>query len=57
MWQEGHTAHTTKEESAKMVEDALEAYRHIFEDLLAVPVFKGRKSAEETFPGAIYTES
>lgn len=55
LWQEAHTAHATHEESWKMVLDGLEAYRHLVEDYLAIPVVKGRKSQSETFPGADLT--
>lgn len=55
LWQEGHTVFETKEEADKDVSEALEAYRAVYEDLLAIPVNKGRKSIGEKFAGAEYT--
>jgi prolyl-tRNA synthetase len=55
LWQEGHTAHETKKEAEEMVLDALEAYRAVYEDLLAIPVNLGRKSVGEKFDGADFT--
>lgn len=57
LWQEGHTAFLTKEESDKEVLTILELYSDIYSDLLAVPVVKGRKSENEKFGGAEYTTS
>ena len=47
LWQEGHTAHATFEEADKMVMDALELYRRVYEELMAVPVVPGYKTEEE----------
>ncbi len=55
LWQEGHTAHATHEESWQMVLDALDAYEKIMHEYLAVPVVKGRKSNKEKFAGADVT--
>lgn len=55
LWQEAHTAHTTHEESWRMVLRGLEAYRDLVENYLAIPVVKGRKSLNETFAGASLT--
>jgi len=55
LWQEGHTAFATREEADKEVLDILDLYRSVYEDLLAVPVIKGRKSEGEKFPGGDYT--
>ncbi|KAI5180908.1 prolyl-tRNA synthetase [Nematocida sp. AWRm80] len=55
LWQEGHTAHFTKESADKEVYEILDEYQAIYEHLLAVPVFKGIKSKKETFAGADYT--
>ncbi|KAL4068617.1 hypothetical protein V8B97DRAFT_1873260 [Scleroderma yunnanense] len=55
LWQEGHTAHLTKEEADKEVLDILELYRRVYEELLAVPMIKGVKSEKEKFAGALYT--
>lgn len=57
LWQEGHTAHAAKESAEKEVLQVLEFYREVFEDLLAIPVIKGRKSEQEKFAGALYTTS
>ncbi|KAJ0255665.1 Retrotransposon gag domain-containing protein [Hirschfeldia incana] len=57
LWQEGHTAHATKEDADKEVLEVLDHYRHIFEEYLAVPVAKGMKSENEKFAGALYTTS
>jgi prolyl-tRNA synthetase len=55
LWQEGHTAHATTEDADKMVYSILDYYAECYEELLAVPVIKGRKSEEEKFAGAYYT--
>lgn len=55
LWQEGHTAFATKEEADEEVLAILELYRRVYEELLAVPVTKGRKSTKEQFAGALYT--
>src|ERR1700730_16343742 len=55
LWQEGHTAHATREEAAEEVQRMLEVYREVAEDVLALPVIKGRKSAHERFAGALST--
>lgn len=55
LWQEGHTAFATKEEADEEVHTVLDLYRRVYEDLLAVPVIKGVKSAKEKFAGALYT--
>jgi len=55
LWQEAHTAHATHEEAWQMVLDGLEAYRQVVEEVLAVPVIKGRKSESEKFAGAAVT--
>ncbi|HZA39666.1 MAG TPA: proline--tRNA ligase [Actinomycetota bacterium] len=52
LWQEGHTAHATKEEAFEEALRMLEVYREVIEDVLAVPVYTGRKSESERFPGA-----
>ena len=52
LWQEGHTAHETKEEAKKETLDILELYRQLAEDSLAVPVFTGVKTDSEKFAGA-----
>ncbi|GAX27238.1 prolyl-tRNA synthetase [Fistulifera solaris] len=55
LWQEGHTAHATFEDAEKMVMDALELYRQVYEDLLAVPVIPGYKTEAEKFAGGYRT--
>ena len=55
LWQEAHTAHATHKESWSMVLQGLEAYKNVAENYLAIPVVKGRKSANETFAGASLT--
>ncbi|CAN7014099.1 unnamed protein product, partial [Brassica oleracea var. botrytis] len=55
LWQ-GHTAHTRKEDADEEVFEALDHYRHIYEEYFAVPVVKGMKS-EKKFVGACYTTS
>jgi len=57
LWQEGHTAFATKEEANTEVLDILDLYREVFEELYAIPVFKGIKSDKEKFAGALYTTS
>ena len=52
LWQEGHTAHETRDEAWEETLRMLEVYREVAEDVMAVPVFKGRKTASERFPGA-----
>ncbi|KAG2307565.1 hypothetical protein Bca4012_032423 [Brassica carinata] len=56
-WQEGHSAFATKEEADEEVLEVLNIYSRVYEDLLAVPVIKGRKSDKEKFAGADYTTS
>ncbi|KAJ3997992.1 hypothetical protein F5050DRAFT_1315722 [Lentinula boryana] len=55
LWQEGHTAHLTKEEADVEVRQILELYRRVYEELLAVPVIPGIKSEKEKFAGGLYT--
>lgn len=55
LWQEGHTAHLTKESAAEEVEQILDLYAGIYEELLAVPVVKGKKTENEKFAGGDYT--
>ncbi len=57
LWQEGHTVYAKKADSEKEVLDILELYRRVFEDLLAIPVIKGKKSENEKFAGADYSTS
>src|SRR5437867_1741608 len=55
LWQEGHTAHATKEEADKEVMLILNLYKKVSEELLAIPVLIGKKSEKEKFAGALYT--
>jgi len=55
LWQEGHTAHVTKEEADKEVMEILYAYKDVMETYLAIPVLVGKKSEMEKFAGALYT--
>lgn len=55
LWQEGHTAHASKEEAEKEVVYALGEYRDLIESYLAIPVMTGIKSDSEKFAGADYT--
>src|SRR5262247_4031976 len=57
LWQEGHTAHETEEESEAETLKILDLYAEVCEDVLAVPVVKGRKSESEKFAGALRTYS
>lgn len=52
LWQEGHCAHLTHEESLEMVFWALNAYEKTYSELLGMYGIKGRKSQSEKFPGA-----
>lgn len=55
LWQEGHTAHATKEEALEEAVKMLNVYADFAEKHMAVPVIKGVKSANERFAGAIET--
>ncbi|KAK2469912.1 hypothetical protein H9L39_18727 [Fusarium oxysporum f. sp. albedinis] len=55
LWQEGHTAHLTEEHAGKEVLEVLELYAKLYEELLAVPVVRGRKTENERFAGGYYT--
>ena len=55
LWQEGHTAHATHEESWKEVTDILDIYSRFAEEWMAVPVIKGVKTDAEKFAGALKT--
>jgi prolyl-tRNA synthetase len=56
LWQEGHTAHATAEDSNAYAEQILfDVYTDLMVDVLAIPVIPGRKTAAERFPGAINT--
>ncbi len=57
LWQEGHTAHATREEAEEETRRMLEVYATFAERDLAIPVIKGPKPAGERFPGAVDTLS
>lgn len=55
LWQEGHTAHATKDEAIEETEQMLEVYARFAEEFMAIPVLKGVKTASERFAGAVET--
>ncbi|MDQ0187268.1 proline--tRNA ligase [Cytobacillus kochii] len=55
LWQEGHTCHATDEEALEETVKMLEVYADICENLLAIPVVKGKKTEKEKFAGAKLT--
>lgn len=55
LWQEGHTAHATREEAEEEAVRMLHVYGDFAENFMAVPVVKGVKSANERFAGAVET--
>lgn len=55
LWQEGHSAFATRAEADVEVLQILDLYARVYEELLAVPVIKGRKSEKEKFAGGLYT--
>ncbi|MET3124961.1 prolyl-tRNA synthetase [Arcicella rosea] len=52
LWQEGHTAHATREEAIAETEQMLHVYATFAEEFMAVPVIRGKKTANERFAGA-----
>ena len=52
LWQEGHTIHATSEEAKTRTMQMLNIYQEVIEELLAIPVLKGRKTPKEQFAGA-----
>ncbi len=55
LWQEGHTAHATSEEAIAETKQMLDVYADFAENILAVPVMRGVKTANERFAGALET--
>ena len=56
LWQEGHTAHETEQEAvAEALTILHDVYADTIENVLAIPVVRGRKSESERFPGAVDT--
>lgn len=55
LWQEGHTAHATREEALEETYKMIDVYARFAEDFMALPVIKGKKSENERFAGALDT--
>ena len=55
LWQEGHTAHATREEALEETQMMLDIYAEFAEEHMALPVIRGEKTAGERFPGADMT--
>ncbi|WP_423128143.1 proline--tRNA ligase [Gaoshiqia sp. Z1-71] len=55
LWQEGHTAHATRDEALEETERMINVYADFAENFMALPVIKGAKSANERFAGALET--
>ena len=55
LWQEGHTAHATKEEAIQEAETMLDVYATFVEEVMAIPVLRGLKTEGERFAGALET--
>ncbi|MCQ2334515.1 MAG: proline--tRNA ligase [Paludibacteraceae bacterium] len=55
LWQEGHTAHATREEAEDYARKMLDVYADFAENVMAIPVLKGVKSPNERFAGALNT--
>ncbi len=57
LWQEGHTVHATAAEAQEETRRMLDVYAEFAENVMAMPVIKGEKTAGERFPGAVATYS
>jgi prolyl-tRNA synthetase len=55
LWQEGHTAHATREEAVEETEKMINVYANFAENSMALPVLKGYKTENERFAGALDT--
>jgi prolyl-tRNA synthetase len=55
LWQEGHTAHSTKEEAIEETERMVRVYETFAKEFMALPVIVGKKTASERFAGALDT--
>lgn len=55
LWQEGHTAHATREEAVAETRQMLDVYADFVENFMAIPVIKGLKTENERFAGALDT--
>lgn len=52
LWQEGHTAHATKEEAIAETEQMLDVYTQFAQEFMSIPVIRGKKTESERFAGA-----
>jgi prolyl-tRNA synthetase len=52
LWQEGHTAHRTRDDAWDETMTRLDQYETLYEDVLAIPVLRGKKPPHDKFPGA-----
>jgi prolyl-tRNA synthetase len=57
LWQEGHTAHSNHDEAVQEVLRMLDVYADVAENVMAMPVIKGRKTQSEKFAGALHSYS
>lgn len=57
LWQEGHTAHSSHEEALEEVLRMLDIYADVAQDVMAMPVIRGRKTSGEKFAGALSSYS
>ena len=55
LWQEGHTVHATAQEAQERTELMLKVYADFCEEVLAIPVIRGKKTEKEKFAGALST--
>src|SRR6476660_1375739 len=55
LWQEGHTAHATRQEAEEETRKMLDVYATFAQDYIAMPVIRGANTAGERFPGAVNT--
>ena len=55
LWQEGHTAHASREEAEEETRRMLGVYAKLARDYAAIPVWEGMKTEKEKFAGAVYT--
>ncbi|AZH24906.1 proline--tRNA ligase [Haloplanus aerogenes] len=52
LWQEGHTAHASEDDAWSETTTRLDQYEEVYEDVLAIPVLRGKKPEHDKFPGA-----
>ena len=57
LWQEGHTAHATRQQAEEKTLEMIDVYKKFAEEYLAISIIKGKKTELEKFPGAEYTAS